>query len=106
MNNYIKIKNLTKKYQKNKFIKVLNDISFNFDETDLDIDGRVSGSGWIIKSHEFMDVNMDYVSNSFVRSYFEGDKYINGSLCNVKNEEDDYCLLHCYYKWRDHIEKS
>ena len=31
MNNYIKIKNLTKKYQKNKFIKVLNDISFNFE---------------------------------------------------------------------------
>ncbi len=31
MNNYIKIKNLTKKYEKNKFIKALNDISFNFE---------------------------------------------------------------------------
>ena len=31
MNNYIKIKNITKKYEKNKFIKVLNDISFNFE---------------------------------------------------------------------------
>ena len=31
MNNYIKIRNLTKKYKKNKFIKVLNDISFNFE---------------------------------------------------------------------------
>ena len=31
MNNYIKIKNLTKKYEKNKNIKVLNDISFNFE---------------------------------------------------------------------------
>ena len=31
MNNYIKIKNLTKKYEKNKFLKVLNDISFNFE---------------------------------------------------------------------------
>ena len=31
MNNCIKIKNLTKKYEKNKFIKVLNDISFNFE---------------------------------------------------------------------------
>ena len=30
MNNYIKIKNLTKKYEKNKTIKVLNDISFTF----------------------------------------------------------------------------
>ena len=30
MNNCIKIKNLTKKYYKNKSIKVLNDISFNF----------------------------------------------------------------------------
>ena len=31
MNNYIKIKNLTKKYEKNKTIKVLNDISFYFE---------------------------------------------------------------------------
>ena len=31
MNNYIKIKNLTKKYEKNKSIKVLNEISFNFE---------------------------------------------------------------------------
>ena len=31
MNNYIKIKNLTKKYEKNKSIKVLIDISFNFE---------------------------------------------------------------------------
>ena len=31
MNNYIKINNLTKKYEKNKTIKVLNDISFNFE---------------------------------------------------------------------------
>ena len=31
MNNYIKIKNLTKKYEKNKSIKVLNDITFNFE---------------------------------------------------------------------------
>ena len=31
MNNFIKIKNITKKYKKNKTIKVLNDISFNFE---------------------------------------------------------------------------
>ncbi len=31
MNNNIKIKNLSKKYEKNKTIKVLNDISFNFE---------------------------------------------------------------------------
>ena len=31
MNNYIKLKNLTKKYDKNKSIKVLNDISFTFE---------------------------------------------------------------------------
>ena len=30
MNNFIKIKNISKKYEKNKTIKVLNDISFNF----------------------------------------------------------------------------
>ena len=30
MNNFIKIKNLSKKYEKNKSIKVLDDISFNF----------------------------------------------------------------------------
>ena len=31
MNNHIKIKNLTKKYEKNKSIKVLNDVSFSFE---------------------------------------------------------------------------
>ena len=31
MNNCIKIKNLSKKYEKNKPIKVLKDISFNFE---------------------------------------------------------------------------
>ena len=31
MNNYIKIKNLTKKYEKKKSIKVLNDVSFSFE---------------------------------------------------------------------------
>ena len=31
MNNYIKIKNLTKKYEKNKSLKVLNDVSFSFE---------------------------------------------------------------------------
>ena len=31
MNNSIKIKNINKKYEKNKTIKVLNDISFNFE---------------------------------------------------------------------------
>ncbi len=31
MNNYIKIKNLTKKYEKNKSIKVLNNNTFNFE---------------------------------------------------------------------------
>ena len=31
MNNFIKIKNICKKYNKNKTIKVLNDISFNFE---------------------------------------------------------------------------
>ena len=30
MNSFIKIKNINKKYEKNKTIKVLNDISFNF----------------------------------------------------------------------------
>ena len=30
MNNFIKIKNINKKYEKNRTIKVLNDISFNF----------------------------------------------------------------------------
>ena len=45
MNNYIKIKNLTKKYEKNKSIKVLNDISFNFEAgTTYSIMGP-SGSG-------------------------------------------------------------
>ena len=31
MSNFIKIENITKKYEKNKTIKVLNDVSFNFE---------------------------------------------------------------------------
>ena len=45
MNNYIKIKNLTKKYEKNKSIKVLNDISFNFEPGKTYSISGPSGSG-------------------------------------------------------------
>ena len=45
MNNYIKITNLTKKYKKNKFIKVLNDISFNFESGKIYSIMGPSGSG-------------------------------------------------------------
>ncbi len=45
MNNYIKIKNLTKKYEKNKTIKVLNDISFNFEPGKIYSITGPSGSG-------------------------------------------------------------
>ena len=45
MNNYIKIKNLTKKYDKNKSIKVLNDISFNFEPGNTYSIMGPSGSG-------------------------------------------------------------
>ena len=45
MNNYIKIKNLTKKYEKNKTIKVLNDISFNFESGKTYSITGPSGSG-------------------------------------------------------------
>ena len=45
MNNYIKIKNLTKKYEKNKSIKVLNDISFNFESGKIYSIVGPSGSG-------------------------------------------------------------
>ena len=45
MNNFIKIKNLTKKYEKNKSIKVLNDISFNFEPGKIYSIMGPSGSG-------------------------------------------------------------
>ena len=45
MINYIKIKNLTKKYEKNKTIKVLNDISFNFEPGKTYSISGPSGSG-------------------------------------------------------------
>ena len=45
MNNYIKIKNLTKKYEKNKSIKVLNDISFKFESGKIYSIIGPSGSG-------------------------------------------------------------
>ena len=45
MNNYIKIKNISKKYEKNKAIKVLNDISFNFESGKIYSIVGPSGSG-------------------------------------------------------------
>ena len=45
MNNLIKIKNINKKYQKNKAVKVLNDISFNFESGKIYSIVGPSGSG-------------------------------------------------------------
>ncbi len=45
MNNFIKIKNINKKYEKNKTIKVLNDISFNFESGQIYSIVGPSGSG-------------------------------------------------------------
>ena len=45
MNNYIKIKNINKKYEKNKTIKVLNDISFKFESGKIYSIVGPSGSG-------------------------------------------------------------
>ena len=45
MNNFIKIKNINKKYEKNKTIKVLNDISFNFESGKVYSIVGPSGSG-------------------------------------------------------------
>ena len=45
MNNFIKIKNISKKYEKNKTIKVLNDVSFNFESGKIYSIVGPSGSG-------------------------------------------------------------
>ena len=45
MNNFIKIKNISKKYEKNTTIKVLNDISFNFESGKIYSIVGPSGSG-------------------------------------------------------------
>ena len=45
MNSFIKIKNINKKYEKNKTIKVLNDISFNFESGKIYSIVGPSGSG-------------------------------------------------------------
>ena len=45
MNNFIKIKNISKKYEKNKSIKVLNDISFKFESGKIYSIVGPSGSG-------------------------------------------------------------
>ena len=45
MNNFIKIKNINKKYEKNKTIKVLNDITFNFESGKIYSIVGPSGSG-------------------------------------------------------------
>ena len=45
MNNFIKIKNINKKYEKNKLIKVLDDVSFNFESGKIYSIVGPSGSG-------------------------------------------------------------
>ena len=45
MNNFIKIENINKKYEKNKTIKVLNDITFNFESGKVYSIVGPSGSG-------------------------------------------------------------
>ena len=45
MSNFIKIENITKKYEKNKTIKVLNDVSFNFESGKIYSVVGPSGSG-------------------------------------------------------------
>ena len=45
MNNFIKIANINKKYEKNKTIKVLNDITFNFESGKIYSISGPSGSG-------------------------------------------------------------
>ena len=45
MNNFIKIKNISKKYEKNKTIKVLNEVSFNFESGKIYSIVGPSGSG-------------------------------------------------------------
>ena len=45
MNNFIKIKNISKKYEKNKTIKVLDDITFNFESGKIYSIVGPSGSG-------------------------------------------------------------
>ena len=45
MSNYIKIENITKKYEKNKTIKVVNDVSFNFESGKIYSIVGPSGSG-------------------------------------------------------------
>jgi len=45
MNNFIKIKNINKKYEKNKSIKVLDDVSFNFESGKIYSIVGPSGSG-------------------------------------------------------------
>ncbi len=45
MSNFIKIENITKKYEKNKTIKVLNDVSFNFESGKIYSIVGPSGSG-------------------------------------------------------------
>ena len=45
MNNYLKLNNLTKKYEKNKSIKVLNNINFKFEAGKIYSIVGPSGSG-------------------------------------------------------------
>lgn len=87
------------------------DILWNILQADInkkldDYAPGVHGSGWVIKGHKFMDLNMDVVTNTFVRSYFKADKHTGSHICNVQNKNDEYCLLYCYIKHRQHMRRQ
>ena len=79
MNNYIKIKNLIKKYEKNKSIKVLNNISFTF----------VSGKTYSITGPSGSGKSTLLNMLSLIDSPTSGSIEINNNIINSNNNVEN-----------------
>ena len=107
MNNFIKIKNLTKKYEKNKSIKVLDDISFNFEpgKTYSIMGPSGSGKSTLLNLLSLIDnptsgsieINSNKIkSNNKVKNYLIRAKKI-GIIYQDKNLLSDFTALENVY---------
>ena len=79
MNNFIKIKNLSKKYEKNKAIKVLKDLSFNF----------VSGKSYSIMGPSGSGKSTLLNMLSLIDSPTTGSIVINNKKINTNNNVEN-----------------
>ena len=107
MNNFIKLKKITKKYEKNKSLKVLNDISFNFEpgKTYSIMGPSGSGKSTLLNMISLIDkptAGSIEISNNKINSYDKNENNLIrakkiGIIYQDKNLLSDFTALENVY---------